>query len=226
MRANFFVGGEGGGTSETLDHWASQFFSASQVKKQETLEPTALAKILPLGWRQHRGRAMSGSLLDQCRKSILKIAETQPPDGRRAILMMAEMFRANSDRASSDGRPSLSQDFHGSGRPRRLRAHRTQCNSRARGRTDDGNDERVLRRRGKARRRARPRRSAPAVVRRRCSPRHPRLANRPRVRSGGVQQERGVAVHILLRGSRVQFGAQSSDRTLEHNLDGARGDAG
>jgi hypothetical protein len=40
---------------------------------------------------------MTGSLLDECHKSILRIAETQPPDGRRAILMMAEMFRANFD---------------------------------------------------------------------------------------------------------------------------------
>src|SRR3981189_548509 len=112
MRANFFVGGEGGGTSETLDHWASQFFSASQVKKQETLEPTALAKIPPLGWRQPRGIPMSGSLLDQCRESILRIAETQPPDGRRAMLVMAELFRANSGRALSEGRRPLSQDLH------------------------------------------------------------------------------------------------------------------
>jgi hypothetical protein len=45
MRANFFVGGERGGTSETLDLWASAIFSASQAKKQKTLEPTAIAKI-------------------------------------------------------------------------------------------------------------------------------------------------------------------------------------
>jgi hypothetical protein len=71
---------------------------------------------------------MSGSLLDQCLKSILKIAETQPPGGRRAILMMAEMFRANSHDTSSDGRPSLSQDFHTPAQqavcPRRLRSRR------------------------------------------------------------------------------------------------------
>ncbi len=54
---------------------------------------------------------MAESLLDECRESILKIAATQPPDGKRAILMMAEMFRANSGRASSEGQPSP-QNFH------------------------------------------------------------------------------------------------------------------
>jgi hypothetical protein len=48
---------------------------------------------------------MSESLLDQCHESILKMAETQSPDGKKAILVMAEMFWANSDRAPSDGQP-------------------------------------------------------------------------------------------------------------------------
>jgi hypothetical protein len=102
--------------------WVSLLFQHHKSKKlKKTRNQWQTPKFL-LRWRQHRGIVMSGSLLDQCRKSILKIAETQPPDGRRAILMMAEMFRANSDRASSDGRPSLSQDFHASGRPRRLQS--------------------------------------------------------------------------------------------------------
>jgi hypothetical protein len=55
---------------------------------------------------------MTGSLLDECCESILKIAETQPPVGKMAISMMAEMFRENSGRAARDGRPSTSsQDF-------------------------------------------------------------------------------------------------------------------
>src|ERR1700692_3729384 len=54
---------------------------------------------------------MTGSLLDECCESILKIAETQPPVGKMAISMMAEMFRENSGRAARDGRPSSSQDF-------------------------------------------------------------------------------------------------------------------
>jgi hypothetical protein len=38
---------------------------------------------------------MSESLLDECHESILKIAATQPPEGKKAILIMAETFRAN-----------------------------------------------------------------------------------------------------------------------------------
>jgi hypothetical protein len=49
---------------------------------------------------------MSESLLDECRESILKIAETQSPDGRRAILAMARMFQVNSDPGSSRGQTS------------------------------------------------------------------------------------------------------------------------
>jgi len=55
---------------------------------------------------------MSESLLDECYESILKIAETQPPDGKRAILAMAKMFQVNSAPASSDGPPSSSQNLH------------------------------------------------------------------------------------------------------------------
>jgi hypothetical protein len=53
---------------------------------------------------------MQASLLEECRESIVKIAET--PDGKRAILAMAEMFWVNSGRASANGQPSPSQDFH------------------------------------------------------------------------------------------------------------------
>jgi hypothetical protein len=52
------------------------------------------------------------SLLNECHESILKLAETQPPDGKRAILAMAELFQVNSGRMSSDGQVSSSQDFH------------------------------------------------------------------------------------------------------------------
>jgi hypothetical protein len=55
---------------------------------------------------------MPESLLDECRESILKIAETQPPDGKRAILAMAEVFQVNSGRMTSDGQLSSSQEFH------------------------------------------------------------------------------------------------------------------
>jgi hypothetical protein len=55
---------------------------------------------------------MQRSLLDECHESILRIAETQPPDGKRAILAMAEMFEVNSGRMSPDGQPSSSQNFH------------------------------------------------------------------------------------------------------------------
>jgi hypothetical protein len=54
------------------------------------------------GW-QRRDSLMTGSLLDECCESILKIAETQPPVGKMAISMMAEMFRENSGRAARDG---------------------------------------------------------------------------------------------------------------------------
>jgi hypothetical protein len=53
---------------------------------------------------------MSESLLDECHESILKIAATQPPEGKRAILMMAEKFQANVGRTSIV-RPSPSNDF-------------------------------------------------------------------------------------------------------------------
>jgi hypothetical protein len=82
-------------------------FSASQSKKywnqsQSAKFPFRLAtQGLPI---------MTGSLLDECCESILKIAETQPPVGKMAISMLAEMFRENSGRAR-DGRPSSSQDF-------------------------------------------------------------------------------------------------------------------
>jgi hypothetical protein len=55
---------------------------------------------------------MTENLLDECHQSILKIAETQPPDGKRAILIMAEMFRVNSGSASSEEWASSSQDVH------------------------------------------------------------------------------------------------------------------
>jgi hypothetical protein len=58
---------------------------------------------------------MSVSLLDECRESILKIAETQPPDGKKAIRAMAEMFRVNAGRTSIEG-PALSQNFRSSDR--------------------------------------------------------------------------------------------------------------
>jgi hypothetical protein len=41
---------------------------------------------------------MPESLLDECHESILKMAETQPPDGKRAILAIAKMFWTNSGR--------------------------------------------------------------------------------------------------------------------------------
>jgi hypothetical protein len=54
---------------------------------------------------------MQESLLDECHESILKIAETQAPEGKRAILAMAESLWASSGRTSSDSQPSSLQDF-------------------------------------------------------------------------------------------------------------------
>jgi hypothetical protein len=54
---------------------------------------------------------MPESLLDECYESILKIAETQPHDGKRAILALAEMFQDNSGRKSLDSQPSLSENI-------------------------------------------------------------------------------------------------------------------
>jgi hypothetical protein len=51
---------------------------------------------------------MPESLLDECYQSILKIAETQSHDGKRAILAFAEMFQDNCGRTSYDGKPSQS----------------------------------------------------------------------------------------------------------------------
>jgi hypothetical protein len=49
---------------------------------------------------------MPESLLDECYQSILKIAETQSHEGKRAILALAEIFQ---DKSGS--RLSLSQDI-------------------------------------------------------------------------------------------------------------------
>jgi hypothetical protein len=49
---------------------------------------------------------MPESLLDECYQSILKIAETQSDDGKRAMLALAEMFQDNSGRTSRDSQPS------------------------------------------------------------------------------------------------------------------------
>ena len=55
--------------------------------------------------------AESMSLLDGCRESILKLAATQPSDGKRAILVLAEIFQANAGSASPDGQHGQSQGF-------------------------------------------------------------------------------------------------------------------
>jgi hypothetical protein len=52
---------------------------------------------------------MSESLLDECHESIVKIAETQSPDGKRAILAMARIFQVSSGSASSKRQASSSQ---------------------------------------------------------------------------------------------------------------------
>jgi hypothetical protein len=74
------------------------------------LEPTPVL-VIPSGKLQ-QGIAdmtdMEESLLDECHESIVKIAETQAPDGRRAILAMAENFCASSGRVSSGDQPSSS----------------------------------------------------------------------------------------------------------------------
>jgi hypothetical protein len=49
---------------------------------------------------------MPESLLDECYQSILKIAETQSHDAKRAILALAETFQDKSGRRSHDGQPS------------------------------------------------------------------------------------------------------------------------
>jgi hypothetical protein len=61
---------------------------------------------------------MPESLLDECYQSILKIAETQSRDAKRAILALAEIFQDKSGRRSHDGRPSLSQNIRAPDRQR------------------------------------------------------------------------------------------------------------
>ena len=121
VRGNYFA-------ARTSSAFGSAYFFSAKLKNLKgPWNQMAIAKI-PSTLAATQGSAMSGSLLDECRKSIVKIAETQPPAGKRAILMMAEMFRSNSGRASADGRPSLSQDFHTPAqqpvRPHRLRSRR------------------------------------------------------------------------------------------------------
>jgi hypothetical protein len=72
-----------------------------------------------LGWRRRSAYVqMPESLLDECYESILKIAETQSHDGKRAILALAEMFQDNSGRKSYDSQPSLSQSIRAPDRQR------------------------------------------------------------------------------------------------------------
>jgi hypothetical protein len=59
---------------------------------------------------------MPESLLDECYQSILKTAETQSHDAKRAILALAEMFQDNSGRLSYDSQPS--QNVHAPDRQR------------------------------------------------------------------------------------------------------------
>jgi hypothetical protein len=74
---------------------------------------TRLAAMYRVGIAQ-----MPESLLDECYESILKIAETQSHDGKRAILALAEMFQDNSGRRSYDSQPSLSQNIRAPDRQR------------------------------------------------------------------------------------------------------------
>ncbi|WP_146687939.1 hypothetical protein [Bradyrhizobium canariense] len=83
-------------------------FSASQSKKHWNQSQSAK---FPFRLGNAGIALMTGSLLDECCESILKIAETQPPVGKMAISMMAEMFRENSGQAARDGQLSSSQDF-------------------------------------------------------------------------------------------------------------------
>jgi len=79
--------------------------------------PTTKLPFLAGGNVARRGTGqMTVSLLDECRESILKIAETQPPDGKKAIRAMAEMFRVNTGRTSVEGPALLSQNFRSSDR--------------------------------------------------------------------------------------------------------------
>jgi hypothetical protein len=79
------------------------------VARQISTELSATAKIL---FRPANGEVadMSTSLLDECLESIRKIAETQPPEGKQAILTMAEILWANLGPAASERQISRSQD--------------------------------------------------------------------------------------------------------------------
>src|ERR1700676_2190863 len=72
--------------------WGQPNFSASQSKKHWNQSQSAK---IPFPACNGGIALMTGSLLDECCESILKIAETQPPVGKMAISMMAEMFREN-----------------------------------------------------------------------------------------------------------------------------------
>jgi hypothetical protein len=83
-------------------------FIVARRKNQELL---ATVKILS---QPANGEVaeMSASLLEECLESIRKIAETQTPDAKRAILTMAEILWANLSPASSERQISCSQDAH------------------------------------------------------------------------------------------------------------------
>jgi hypothetical protein len=74
---------------------------------------------------------MPQNVLDECYQSILKIAETQSHDAKRAILALADMFQDNSGRRSHDSRPSLSQNIRALDR-QRISSDRLRSRSRSR----------------------------------------------------------------------------------------------
>src|SRR3984885_1566285 len=95
---------------------ASLIFQRHPAKNIGT---NGIAKICTAAGTSRVGMAqMPESLLDECYQSILKIAETQSHDGKRAILALAEMFKDNSGRRSYDSQPSLSQNIRGPDRQR------------------------------------------------------------------------------------------------------------
>jgi hypothetical protein len=66
---------------------------------------------------------MLESLQDECYQSILKIAETQSHDAKRAILALAEMFQDNSGRnVRAADRQRIPSDRLRSGPPSRQAA--------------------------------------------------------------------------------------------------------
>jgi hypothetical protein len=79
-------------------------------------------------FQRHPSKNIGTNGIAEISYPVLKIAETQSHDGKRAILALAEMFQDNSGWRSCDSQPSLSQNIRASD-PQRIPSNRLRSRS-------------------------------------------------------------------------------------------------